>query len=99
VSKGALGDQAASSKHTPLSFMHLSGVLATDATNEGATTANESQSLFSFDTSGSKAGSNLPSGAHGDVQFSIGQAIVWQIKFIINCYLTKKSIAQASAEL
>lgn len=33
------------------------------------------------------------------VQFSVGQAIIWQIKFIINCYLNKKTIAQASVEL
>lgn len=44
------------------------------------------------------SGSKLSRDGH-NVQFSAGQAIIWQIKFIVNCYLNKKTLAQASAEL
>ena len=32
-------------------------------------------------------------------RFNYSQAIVWQIKYIISCYLTKKTLPQASAAL
>ena len=34
-----------------------------------------------------------------NTRFSYSQAIVWQIKFIISSFLTKKTQAAASAEL
>ena len=32
-------------------------------------------------------------------RFNYSQAIVWQIKFIISCFLSKKALGAASAEL
>jgi uncharacterized protein (DUF2345 family) len=72
-----------SNPHSALAFMNNPVGLSADAHPDTTTGSGSKLSLHS--------GHN--------VQFSAGQAIIWQIKFIINCYLNKKTIAQASIEL
>lgn len=75
-----------SSSHSALAFLSFSGHLQSQAT--------------SIDTHHSiETGSGSKAAQSHNVQFSAGQAIIWQIKFIINCYLNKKTSAQASLEL